>query len=141
MLSRINEQFAKCKNAKDALRFLQEVDHEDHRKGQTYVDGKIAKDVPKEIAHMLDVQGFRGSLTSTTPKLSVKYLAEAIKKATMEHLVKTRKDTYSATLIRPMANVDPLGVEEAKSTTQVATTSWWAADPTGDKSLERGTAE
>ena len=86
MLSRINEQFAKCKSAKDALKFLLEVDHEDHRKGQTYVDENIVKDVPKVIARMLDEQGFRGTLTSTTPKQSVRYVAEAIKKATMEHL-------------------------------------------------------
>jgi len=133
MISRVDETFRNITNARDVQRFLHEVDLNDKRKGQTYIDNEVANDVPKAIQVLLD-NGWKNALKRTTPKEGIQYVTDNIRKLTMEHLIKRRKDAYSYSLVRPRASLETIDNEAEKTSTQVATSSsWWSSDPTGDK--------
>ena len=119
MLFVVDEKFKNASNTKEVLEFLNNVDVEDQRVGQTYVDPTIEKDIPPEIAAML-ARGWRHTIAYTTPVSSVKFAFNKILKLSMEHIAKHEKDKKTLSLIRPLNSEEDKDYKPTKASTMVS---------------------
>ena len=84
MLSVVDEKFKNASNTKEVQEFLNNVDLEDRRVGQTYIDLSVEEDMPEGVQKMLN-SGWKHSLTRNTHATKVKYVLDQVLAITMEH--------------------------------------------------------